>query len=230
MLSQINSPARNIITVEDPVEYPFDVLNQVQVNEKAGLNFANVLRNILRQDPDVLMIGEIRDRETADIAIRSALTGHLVLSTLHTNDAITTATRLIDMGVEPFLLGSALLGMISQRLVRLLCAKCKVPHEITDREAELLGSERVRAGLKSFKPNPSGCAECQSAGFRGRTPLFEMLVPDKVLQRAIADRKSESEISQYAQSQLGYRSMREDAIDKLLAGVTSFDEIIKATS
>ncbi len=226
MLSQINDMGKNIVTVEDPVEYQFDLINQVQVHEKAGLTFAGILRNILRQDPDVIMIGEVRDQSTADLAIQAALTGHLVLSTLHTNDAVSTPTRLADIGIEPFLLSSAMLGVLSQRLVRVLCPACKQKTKLREDEALLLGRSLVSPGAEICARK--GCEKCYHTGYSGRVSLFEILVPDKTMEKMLNERKSESELLAYAESQ-GFRTMRKDGVAKILAGVTSVEEVVKAT-
>ncbi|MBU6376819.1 MAG: GspE/PulE family protein, partial [Bdellovibrionales bacterium] len=229
MLSQINEAGSNIITVEDPVEYQFDIINQVQVNPKAGLHFADLLRNILRHDPDVIMVGEIRDKETADTAIRSALTGHLVISTIHTNDSVSTVHRLMDMGVEPFLIGSAVLAIMSQRLVRSLCPFCKQEQEVT---ADLLATlppgirDPSWVGRKWFKA--SGCDECRQTGYRGRFAIAELFVPDDEMRRAITERASKTEILRYIEKN-GFRSMRLEALNKVWSGQTSIDEIIRNT-
>ena len=226
MLNQINGVEKNIITVEDPVEYKFDVINQVQVNEKAGLNFAGLLRNILRQDPDVLMIGEVRDQETADIAIRSALTGHLVLSTLHTNDAVSTPNRLIDMGVEPFLISSALVAVLAQRLVRVLCPHCRAKVELTEDDIRMLGTTTLQAGMTVY--GPVGCEKCLNSGYLNRVAIFELMVIDDQIRKMIVERKSESDIYKHM-SENGFISMRMDGIYKIAAGITSVEEVLKAT-
>ena len=226
MLAQINGEEKNILTVEDPVEIKFDVVNQVQVNEKAGLTFSNVLRNILRQDPDVLMIGEVRDRETADIAIRSALTGHLVLSTLHTNDSASTPNRLVDMGIEPYLLSSALLAVISQRLVRILCLGCRARGTITEEDRSVFAGREIPADTIVY--SPVGCEKCHFTGYKGRIPIFEILIIDDVIRKLIIERRPEIEITAHLESK-GFVSMRDDGVHKVVAGITSVDEILKST-
>lgn len=226
MLHQLNATEMNIVTVEDPVEMRFEIINQVQVNEKAGLTFANILRNILRQDPDVLLIGEVRDRETADIAVRSALTGHLVLSTLHTNDAVSAPSRLIDIGVEPFLLSSALNAVISQRLIRLLCVHCRVKTALTEKQHHALGPKAMAVGSPVYAA--VGCKHCHSSGYRHRTPIFEILVVDNTIRKMIAAKKTEVEVTAYLHTQ-GFVSMREDGIQKIAAGLTSVEEVLKNT-
>jgi type IV pilus assembly protein PilB len=227
MLNLMNGVERNIITVEDPVEITFDVINQVQVNEKAGVTFPGILRNILRQDPDVIMIGEIRDTETADIAIRAALTGHLVLSTLHTNDALGAIARLIDMKIEPFFVSSALLSVVGQRLVRLLCPGCKKPGPISERDRLALGENLVATG--AIVHSPGGCETCHQSGYKGRVPLFEMMKVDHTIKKAINDQTSDVEILGYMRKK-GFKTMRENGIESVLAGLTSVDEVLKATS
>lgn len=226
MLNQINQLDTNIITVEDPVEYKFDIINQVQVNEKAGLGFSSILRNILRQDPDVLMIGEVRDRETADIAIRSALTGHLVVSTLHTNDAVSTPNRLIDMGIEPYLLSSALSGVLAQRLVRVLCTHCRIKVTLTEQEVRLLGTTTLAPGASVY--GPVGCVKCSGSGYKHRIALFELMVFDSEIQKMVVERKAEAEILSYLMTK-GFTSMRQDGICKVAAGITSVEEVLRAT-
>jgi type IV pilus assembly protein PilB len=229
MLTHINEAESNIITVEDPVEYQFDIINQVQINPKAGLNFADLLKNILRQDPDVIMVGEIRDKETADTAIRAALTGHLVISTIHTNDSVSTVHRLMDMGVEPFLIGSSVLAIISQRLVRLLCRFCRTEETITEGVLCTLPPGLGHAdwiGRKWFKP--LGCEECRNTGYRGRSAIAELFVPDEEMRKAITDRVSRTEIMRYIEKQ-GFKTMRQEAMMRVWSGDTSIDEIIRNT-
>lgn len=226
MLNQINGLEKNIITVEDPIEFKFDIINQVQVNEKAGLTFAGLLRNILRQDPDVVMIGEVRDQETADLAVRAALTGHLVLSTIHTNDSVSTPTRLIDMGVEPFLLSSGLTAVLAQRLVRVLCTACRKQAPITEEQVRILGTSALKPGDLIFEP--VGCDKCLRSGYVNRIALFELMPVDDFVRRAIIERKTESEIQRHLLDQ-GFISMRMDGVKKIAAGITSVDEVLKAT-
>jgi type II secretory ATPase GspE/PulE/Tfp pilus assembly ATPase PilB-like protein len=226
MLNKLNTVERNIITVEDPVEYQFQMINQVQIQPKAGVTFAGVLRNILRQDPDVIMVGEIRDKETAEIAIRAALTGHLVISTLHTNDSVSTVGRLMDMGIEPFLLASSLLAVVSQRLVRLLCPTCRELQKVSEIEAAQLGSPRVTSASSVY--GPKGCPRCLNTGFKGRQPIFEMLVPDLRVRKAITDRKSADEIKALLKG-TDFTALREDGVAKMLQAKTSLAEVLKAT-
>jgi general secretion pathway protein E len=208
-LGRIDTATTNILTVEDPVEYELPGIGQTQVNPKIDLTFAKALRAILRQDPDVIMIGEIRDFETAQIAIQASLTGHLVLATLHTNDAPSAVTRLIDMGVEPFLLSSSLLGVQAQRLVRKLCPACR----------RVDGEGRW---------HPVGCAECANTGYRGRTGVYELMVADDPLRALIHNRASEKELFDSARA-AGYRTMREDGERLVAAGVTSLEELLRVT-
>ena len=226
MLNQINGLEKNIITVEDPIEFKFDIINQVQVNEKAGLTFAGLLRNILRQDPDVVMIGEVRDQETADLAVRAALTGHLVLSTIHTNDSVSTPTRLIDMGVEPFLLSSGLTAVLAQRLVRVLCTACRRQVPVTEEQIKNLGTGPLKAGDPVFEA--VGCDKCLRSGYVNRIALFELMPVDEFVRKAIIDRLPESEIQKHLLEH-GFISMRMDGIKKIAAGITSIEEVLKAT-
>jgi type IV pilus assembly protein PilB len=226
MLNLIDGTENNIITVEDPVEYKFDVINQVQVNEKAGLNFSSLLRSILRQDPDVVMVGEVRDQETADLAVRAALTGHLVLTTIHTNDSVSTPTRLIDMKIEPFLLASGLTAVLAQRLVRVLCTHCKQAVVVTQEDADLIDSPLIQAGNKVY--GPKGCAHCLNTGYLNRIALFELITVNDQIRRMISDHYSEIELKKHLLEN-GFTTMRQDGINKVLAGVTSLDEVLKAT-
>lgn len=224
-INVINDVKRNIVTVEDPVEYELSGVNQVQVNVKADLTFSSALRSILRQDPDVVMIGEIRDVETAEIAIQAALTGHLVLSTLHTNDAAGAITRLVDMGIPPFLLASSIGMVVAQRLVRLLCPQCKKPFPLpleTQKELGLPG----QPDLVIFKPG--GCQHCDKTGYRGRVAIYEMLPVTDAIEVLIMEKASSHAI--YRQAQLeGLVSLREAGLAKVLAGQTSLDEVLRVT-
>ena len=224
-LISVNSPTQNIITLEDPVEYRLPGINQVQVNPKTGLTFANGLRSILRQDPNIVLVGEIRDSETADIAIRASLTGHMVFSTLHTNDAAGTITRLLDMEVEPFLVASSVLGVIAQRLVRVLCHECKETyHPAPD------SIERTFLGVSATEPltlyRKIGCSRCDSQGYRGRMAIHEVLPITAAIREAINRKASSDEISTIAISQ-GMTTMRQDGIQKALAGLTDIQEIMR---
>ena len=225
-LTKLNTPEMKLITTEDPVEYDIPGPVQVAVNPKIELSFATCLRAILRHDPDVIMVGEIRDRETAQIAIQAALTGHLVFSTLHTNDAPGAVTRLLDMGLEPFLVTSTVTGVLAQRLVRGLCPACRAPYEATpeDLAALHLSAQQLTQPLM----NAVGCEACQGIGFKGRTGLFELLVMTDTLRPLIIDRASVNDLRSQAHAE-GMRSLREDGIAKVLAGVTTVAEMIRET-
>lgn len=224
-LSNLNTPQQNIITIEDPVEYQIPGINQVQVNPKAGLDFANGLRAILRQDPNIIMVGEIRDTETADIAIRSALTGHLVLSTLHTNDAAGTITRLLDMGIEPYLVASALAGVVAQRLVRCICPRCTEEYIPEPEEWALLQLSPAQppAPLKRGR----GCPACRYTGYYGRTAIQESMVLTPALRELILAKKSAEEIRAVAIKE-GMTPLFQDGVAKVLAGQTTISEVIRA--
>jgi len=222
MLSVLNDTRRNILTVEDPVEYDLDGIGQTPVNSKVDMTFAKGLRAILRQDPDVVMVGEIRDSETAQIAVQASLTGHLVLSTLHTNSAVGAITRLQDMGVEPFLLSSTLLGVISQRLVRSLCPHCK---SVTRLDVEQINGFAINPDDEIYQAN--GCNECLQAGFRGRTSIYEMIEVDDKLATMIHDGASQLALEKYCRSRS--RSLREDGVRKVLLGETTLDEVLRVT-
>jgi type IV pilus assembly protein PilB len=226
-LNILNSPEKNVITVEDPVEYRLTGINQVQVNTRAGMTFSAALRSILRCDPDIVMIGEIRDRETAQIAIEAALTGHLVLSTLHTNDAPGALSRLTEMGVEPFLTSSAVDCVLAQRLARRLCKECKEPYTATremlrknDFPPEV--SDRDDVVLHRAK----GCSRCNNTGYKGRLGLYEVMIVSEAIRRLTVERKSADEISRVAAAE-GMKSLREDGIDKVLLGMTSVEEVAR---
>jgi len=222
-LSTINSMELNIITVEDPVEYELPLIRQCQVNPKAGITFANGLRSILRQDPDVIMVGEIRDRETAEIAVQASLTGHLVFSTLHTNDASGAVTRLIDMGVEPFLIASSVIGVLAQRLVRLICPKCKEEFEPPEK---LLEELKLTKKIKFY--HGKGCQECNNTGYSKRIGIFELLVVDEEIRRLTVARASQDEIKKVAVSK-GMTTLFDDGMKKVEAGLTTIDELLRAT-
>jgi general secretion pathway protein E len=219
---KIRSPNRNIITIEDPPEYQIEGVSQIQVNPKVGLTFAQGLRAILRQDPDVIMIGEIRDSETAQIAVQSALTGHLVLTTLHTNDAPSAIARLADLAVEPFLLSSSLEGIIAQRLVRRICPYCKVSYEPTQEELSELGIE----GKYNFYRG-MGCDKCMNTGYRGRIGIFEVLEIDESLKKTIIKTQDANVLREEAK-QKGFTAMFEDALKKVIQGITTAEEILMA--
>ena len=222
-LNRINSPVKNIITVEDPVEYEMSGINQVQVNPKADLTFVSALRSILRQDPDVIMIGEIRDVDTAEIAIQAALTGHLVLSTLHTNDSCGAVARLLDMGIPPFLIASSLGLVIAQRLPRKLCPHCKSPMQVTPAINELfsepLPAETTLFGIK-------GCPQCEATGYKGRTAIYEMLEISPALEQLIMARASSGELARQAGKE-GFENLRQAGLNKVLTGITSLDEVMR---
>lgn len=222
-LSFLNSRSRNIMTIEDPIEYQLAGIGQTQVNTKVDMTFARGLRAILRQDPDIVMIGEIRDQETAGIAVQASLTGHLVLSTLHTNTAIGAVTRLQDMGVEPFLLSSSLEGLMAQRLVRLLCKECKQPHPVTEIESQRLG---IPEGTDVFRG--AGCEKCHHTGYRGRTGIYELIPVDEGLRQLIHEGAGEQAMIAHARKTS--RSIEDDGRAKVLEGVTSVEEVLRVTS
>lgn len=223
VLSELNREEVNIITVEDPVEANVDGVNQVQVNVKADLTFANALRSILRQDPDIIMVGEIRDGETAGIAVKASITGHLVISTLHTNSTAASITRLIDMGVEPYLIGDSVVGIIAQRLVRKLCPKCRKAREATDQEKKLL---MVPASMPQTVYEPVGCEDCGGIGYRGRTAIYEIMPVTAKLRNRIHDKVTADELQEIAVSE-GMSTLRMAAAKKVKEGITSCDEMIK---
>jgi general secretion pathway protein E len=223
-LTRLNDKSRNILTVEDPIEYYLDGIGQTQVNSKVDMTFARGLRAILRQDPDVVMIGEIRDLETASIAVQASLTGHLVLSTLHTNTAIGSVTRLRDMGVEPFLLASSLIGVLAQRLVRTLCLNCKQEHIASETECEWLGVD------KNTPPTiykTMGCNDCNQLGYAGRTGVYELIPVNDHLQNMIHDGEGEQAMEKYARS--FSKSLRQDGARLVLEGVTSLEEVLRVS-
>ena len=226
-LQRINLPDKKIITIEDPVEYQIQGINQIQVNTKVGLTFANGLRSILRQDPDVILVGEIRDRETADISMNASLTGHLVFSTLHTNDSVSAVTRLADMGVEPFLIASTLSAVVAQRLVRILCTQCKEQYVPLDEELSRIGLAR------EFCPEGKiyrarGCHECMETGFSGRIAIFEILLIDNELKNAVLINPDSVTLKEKALRN-GLVTLRMDGADKVAKGITSIDEVLRVT-
>ncbi|HPA59825.1 MAG TPA: ATPase, T2SS/T4P/T4SS family [Synergistales bacterium] len=223
VLERLSKPEVNIISVEDPVEYTMMGINQIQVNEKAGLTFSEALRSILRQDPDKIMVGEIRDLETAQLAVRAALTGHLVLSTLHTNDAPSASIRLIEMGIAPFLVSSSLLAVVAQRLVRKLCGECKQEYVIPDRTAEDLGLPK---GTKAFKP--VGCEVCRGTGYKGRSGIYEIMKVDEEIQNLILEGVAGHRIQREA-IRKGMRTLRDSGLVKVREGVTSLEEVLQVT-
>lgn len=225
-LGVLNDEAVNIMTIEDPVEYQLHGINQMQVNSQAGVTFASGLRAMLRQDPNIIMVGEIRDAETAEIAIRAAMTGHLVLSTLHTNTAVNTVTRLIDMGIEPFLISSSLKGVVSQRLVRCVCTKCAVSYKPNPEEKELLEAHDFAA---TALRRGAGCDECGRTGYKGRIAIHEVLVLDDEMRSMILQRRSDNEYQQYAMKH-GFIPMVRDGLAKVANGLTTVEEILRVTS
>ncbi|MCR9192693.1 MAG: GspE family T2SS ATPase variant LspE [Gammaproteobacteria bacterium] len=225
MLTELNQVSRNILTIEDPIEYDLPGIGQTQVNNKVDMTFAKGLRAILRQDPDVVMIGEIRDLETAEIAIQASLTGHLVLSTLHTNSALGALSRLHDMGVESFLLSSSIIGVLAQRLVRLLCHECKKPHEITADERDLMQITSQNA-VNIYEPQ--GCEQCNHQGYHGRTGIYELIVVDEQLRRMIHHNDTVQNMETHVRPK--NPSIRQDGFQRVLAGDTSISEILRVTS
>lgn len=225
LLDRIKTPDKMIITVEDPVEYEIPGISQIQVNHKIDLSFAVALRSILRQNPDVVMIGETRDRETAEIAINASLTGHFVLSTLHTNDSSSAPTRLIDMGVQPFLISSSLVGVLAQRLVRTLCNNCKQHTELTDFEKVILDIDTIPENATIFKP--VGCPKCSNTGYAGRTVVSELLLVNDEI-RALIIQKTDAATIKKAAIKAGMRTLRGDALDKIFEGITSVEEVMRA--
>jgi len=225
-LNRINSPDKNIITIEDPVEYQLPGIGQIQVNNKIGLTFAKGLRSIVRQDPDVILVGEIRDTETAEISIHAALTGHLVFSTLHTNDAAGAITRLIDMGIEPFLVSSSVNAILAQRLVRVICPKCKEPYKPNLRTLKELGVEGEDEEVILYRGR--GCEACLNTGYRGRTGIFEFLVVDDTLRGLILQTSDAATIKRAAMKS-GMRTLREDGIRKVRMGITTIEEVLRVT-
>ncbi len=223
-LSRLDAKSVNIMTVEDPIEYDLDGISQTQVNSRIDMSFARALRTMLRQDPDVVMIGEIRDLETAQIAVQASLTGHLVFATLHTNDAVSAVTRLIDMGVEPFLLASSLIGVGAQRLVRCLCPACRKPVAADAGQMRALGLRPANGVIYG----PQGCAECSNTGYRGRTGIYELAMVDDALRRLIHERASEQQLREHVIAH-GMRSLRHDGMRWVEQSVTSLEEIVRVT-
>lgn len=232
-LDAANDRTKKIITVEDPVEFKLSGITQIQTHAEIAYTFARALRSILRQDPDVIMIGEIRDLETAEIAVQSSLTGHLVLSTLHTNDALSAFTRLMDMGVEPFLVASSVRAVQAQRLVRRLCEKCAKPTQPTTMIDEIAGDlQRRYAGILDTGPTwrvPVGCPACHGSGYRGRIGIYELVEVSTSIQDAVMRRATAGELAEIARHSSGYRSLREDGLIKAMKGMTSVDEVLRVT-
>lgn len=226
-LKEINNIEDKILTAEDPVEYNIEGLMQVPINDSVGMSFAAALRSFLRQDPDRIMLGEIRDLETAQMAIQAALTGHLVLSTLHTNDAPGAITRLVDMGVEPFLITSSVEGILAQRLVRRICANCKTSYDPTDTELEALGLDRDESGGMQFAYG-KGCNECNDTGYRGRKGIYELFILTPVIREMVNDKQPASVLTAKAKEE-GMRSLREDGIRSIIDGISTVEEVLKYT-
>ena len=224
-LSELNKEDVNIITVEDPVEANIDGINQVQVNTKADLTFATALRSILRQDPDIIMIGEIRDQETASIAVQASITGHLVVSTLHTNSSASTITRLEDMGIEPYLIADSVIGVIAQRLVRRLCPFCKKPKQATRDEKEFMGLKEEE-NVTIYEP--CGCSKCDNTGFKGRIGVYEIMQITPKLKTIISKREGADILKEEALKE-GMHTLRMSATDYVLDGTTSFSEMVKVS-
>jgi type IV pilus assembly protein PilB len=224
-LNRIKHKAINITTIENPIEYKLEGVNQVQINEKAGVTFASALRSILRQDPDVILIGEIRDTETAQIAVQSSQTGHLVFSTLHTNDALSAITRLKDLGIPGFLISSSILAVVAQRLVRILCSHCKVESEINDEQRkkweQLLGNHPIPRSYVAH-----GCKECGNVGYKGRMGIFEIITINEKIRTLIAENAPETTIRRVLREN-GFKTLLQDGICKVEQGQTSIDELLR---
>ncbi|MGP0628866.1 GspE/PulE family protein [Nitrospina sp. 32_T5] len=227
-LSQLNTPDKNIKTIEDPVEYRLDGIRQTQVNPKANITFATGLRSLMRQDPDIVMVGEIRDAETAQIAIQAALTGQLVLSTLHTNDTASTISRLAEFGIEPFLMVSSIVGILAQRLVRRICQECKTERAPTPEEIEIFNIQGFEVdGLTLYEGE--GCKNCKKSGYRGRVGIYEVLLVDDIIRKMILDRSAPMDIRDRAMSSQGLRTLRLDGLSKVLNGMTTVEELNRMT-
>ena len=224
-IMELNTPEKNILTIEDPVEYRVQGISQMQVNPRISLTFASGLRSILRQDPEIIMVGEIRDRETAEIAIQAAMTGHLVFSTIHTNDSASGIVRLLDMGIEPYLIASTVVAILSQRLVRVLCASCGAPVSIV---RKVLEEERIDPSLFEGRTvyKPVGCAKCQSTGFRDRIGIYEMIKMDDSVRSMVIEKRDASAIRERC-IEAGFKTMIEDGVDKVLQGITALDEVLR---
>jgi type II secretory ATPase GspE/PulE/Tfp pilus assembly ATPase PilB-like protein len=223
-LNAIKSDTKNIVTLEDPVEYRLPFIQQTQINPQIGFDFARGLRSILRQDPDIIMVGEIRDRETAEIAINAALTGHLVFATLHTNDASSAPVRLVNMGVEPYLITSSLLGVIAQRLLRVICPHCSVSCDIPEALRKEFG---IPAQISNVRRG-EGCVKCMKSGYHGRKGIYELLVPNQTIRKYILENRSGEEIRKAAE-EAGMKTLRHASIEKLMAGLTTAEEVLRVT-
>ena len=224
-LAELNKDDRNIVTLEDPVEYVIDKINQMEAFPKIGLTFAAGLRAILRQDPNIILVGEIRDLETAEIAMQASITGHLVFSTLHTNDSVSSIHRLLNMKVEPFMIAGALRGVLAQRLLRRLCAKCKRPHKPTEAEARALAGA-FKSGEKCFEP--AGCPACFKSGYSGRVAVYEWLSASRLIRDLIMKQASIDELRAAAESE-GMTNLRRSGLEKVRSGDTSLEEVLRMT-
>jgi type IV pilus assembly protein PilB len=227
ILKQINKPDINIITVEDPVEFRMDKICQIQLNSKAGMTFASGLRSILRQDPDVIMVGEIRDSETANIAVQAALTGHRVLSTLHTNDSPGAITRFVDMGIEPFLVASVMIVAFAQRLIRTICPNCKTSHQPSEEALQFWGLDKAKVKDANFQ-HGLGCFSCMQTVYKGRTGVYEVLIIDDFVQDLILKRTSAHKITRLVKESGEFETLKENAADKVMQGITSLEEAASA--
>lgn len=225
VINQINTIEKNIITIENPVEYQLEGITQIQVNPEIDLTFASVLRSVLRQTPDIVMVGEIRDSETADIAIKASLTGEFIFSTLHTNNSIGAITRLMDMGIEPFLVASSLVASTAQRLVRNLCPECKEKYEIEEAILKRIPGFPIERGREFYRPK--GCEHCRNTGYKGRVALMEILSIDDIIKSMIIKRASEEEIEKYARENREFNSLKEDGFKKCLEGATGLEEVLR---
>jgi general secretion pathway protein E len=226
-MKQLASPEINITTIEDPIEMVHDDFNQTSVQNKIGITFASALRTILRQDPDIIMVGEIRDQETAQNAVQAALTGHLVFSTLHTNDASTSITRLVDLGIQPFLISSTLIGAMAQRLVRKICQDCRTNRPLSVEEASMLNLQ-APAGKRIIVKEGAGCIRCRNTGYYGRTGIFEILPVDNAI-RDLIDRGEDFLKIKDMAIKRGMRTLRQSALRKLAEGLTTFEEVVRVT-
>jgi general secretion pathway protein E len=227
-LARINSPEKNIITIEDPIEYQLRGIGQMQVNPKIDLTFASGLRSILRQDPDVIMVGEIRDGETAEIAIHAALTGHLVFSTLHTNDSFGALTRLVDMGIEPFLVSSSILAVLAQRLVRMICPGCREPYTPMPVELARIGLNPAAVKAPIYRPAANGCRACRGTGYRGRLAIHELMIMDDEV-RSLVMQKADAATIRRACTARGMTLLRQNGAERILRGETTIEELLRVT-